>query len=544
MKSQNTVAIPEKALVYKNNYVYFNIVRNYDPEVQYATYGRKCIGKKVADKLMVPNKNYAFLFRKDELPEPPERSDVLSIGMYSIIQKVCADFNVDEALSVFDDDTVYLIKDLASYMIIMSSAAFQHFESYGFSHPLWSERAYSDSYISGWLKEDISVTQIVECVDLWASMHIGEGRCLVCYDSTNINSVAEGISLVERGHAKDDPTKPQINIDYVVKQSDGVPLLYKSFPGSIVDITEASDMIQIIKKLGYTEITAICDRGYISVENVRAFDAAGIDFLLMVKSNLTCFKSMVRRYGLVIRMRSSHYLPDTDQYGITVHDYLFEEGPKRYFHLIWDQKKGENGRRSIMKTVARYESILEKKKTDGSPVSEKQEKQFAAYFTLQFEEGSRRLASYKRNPTAIDLAVNYEGFILLVGSRKQTCAEALDDYSKRDCVEKDFRALKSELGMDPIGTQLDETTDSKIFISFIAGIIRALVLNGTRKLRIKDRKQYTVPAIIKEMEKVQAIRDYKTSKYERRYRLTAKQKAVTSAFALSESDIDEIASFL
>ena len=202
MKSQNTVAIPEKALVYKNNYVYFNIARNYDPDVQYATYGRKCIGKKVADKLMVPNKNYTFLFKKDELPEPPERSDVLSIGMYSIIQKICADFNVDEALSVFDDDTVYLIKDLASYMIIMSSAAFQHFESYGFSHPLWSERAYSDSYISGWLKEDISITQIDECVNSWASMHIGKGRCLVCYDSTNINSVAEGISLVERGHAK------------------------------------------------------------------------------------------------------------------------------------------------------------------------------------------------------------------------------------------------------------------------------------------------------------------------------------------------------
>lgn len=60
MKSQNTVAIPEKALVYKNNYVYFNIARNYDPDVQYATYGRKCIGKKVADKLMVPNKNYTF----------------------------------------------------------------------------------------------------------------------------------------------------------------------------------------------------------------------------------------------------------------------------------------------------------------------------------------------------------------------------------------------------------------------------------------------------------------------------------------------------
>lgn len=544
MKAKNTVAIPEKALVYKNNYVYFNVVRNYDPEVQYATYSRKCIGKKVAERLMVPNKNYAFIFEKEQLPEAPERSDVLSVGMYAVIQKVCADFKVDEALSVFDDATVYLIKDLASYMIVMSSAAFQHFESYGFSHPLWSERAYSDSYITGWLKDNIRTTQVEECVDLWASMHIGKGRCLVCYDSTNINSVAEGISLVEKGHAKDDPTKPQINIDYVVKQSDGVPLLYKSFPGSIVDITEASDMIQSINKLGYTEITAICDRGYISVENVRAFDAAGIDFLLMVKSNLTCFKSMVRRYGLVIRMKSSHYLPDTDQYGITVQDYLFDEGPKRYFHLIWDQKKGENGRRSIMRTVAKYESILEKKKAECTPVSEKQEKQFAAYFTLDFKEGTRCLAACKRKPEAIDLAVNYEGFILLVGSQRQTCAEALDDYSKRDCVEKDFRALKSELGMDPIGTRLDETTESKIFISFIAGVIRALILNETRKLRIKDRKQYTVPAIIKEMEKVQAVRDYKTSKYERRYRLTAKQKAVTNAFALNESDIDEIASFL
>ncbi len=58
---------------------------------------------------------------------------------------------------------------------------------------------------------------------------------------------------------------------------------------------------------------------------------------------------------------------------------------------------------------------------------------------------------------------------------------------------------------------------------------------------IKDRKNYTVSAIVRELNKIEAVVDYKTGQYSRRYKLTAKQKAILSCLALSESDVDEFA---
>ena len=44
-----------------------------------------------------------------------------------------------------------------------------------------------------------------------------------------------------------------------------------------------------------------------------------------------------------------------------------------------------------------------------------------------------------------------------------------------------------------------------------------------------------------ELNKIEAVVDYKTGQYSRRYKLTAKQKAILSCLALSENDVDEFA---
>ena len=80
------------------------------------------------------------------------------------------------------------------------------------------------------------------------------------------------LKLVEKGHAKDDPTLCQVNMDYVVRQGDGLPVTFTTFPGSINDTAEASEMLRFFKDLldgtdkqdVRPDITMICDRGYLS----------------------------------------------------------------------------------------------------------------------------------------------------------------------------------------------------------------------------------------------------------------------------------------
>lgn len=55
-------------------------------------------------------------------------------------------------------------------------------------------------------------------------------RLYISYDSTNMNTKAEGVDMAEYGHAKEDSDIPQVNISYVVNHKDATPLFYEMYP--------------------------------------------------------------------------------------------------------------------------------------------------------------------------------------------------------------------------------------------------------------------------------------------------------------------------
>lgn len=209
---------------------------------------------------------------------------------------------------------------------------------------MFSEKIRSDSYISVFEREHLTIPKINQFKTLWAKKVIGDGKLYFCYDSTNVNSQAEGSFLVEKGHAKDDPSLCQVNTDYVVRQSDGLPVTFTAFPGSINDMAEASEMISFFEKLigseewhsKEPEITLISDRGYISEENVSLMDDAGIGFLLMLRRNMGITDAMLEEHAEEIRS-SLNYIADRDQYAKSFMAPLFDgDERERCFHIIWD----------------------------------------------------------------------------------------------------------------------------------------------------------------------------------------------------------------
>ena len=79
--------------------------------------------------------------------------------------------------------------------------------------------------------------------------------------------------------------------------------------------------------------------------------------------------------------------------------------------------------------------------------------------------------------------------------------------------------------------------ESKVFMTFLANIIRNEIYMKTKDLRIKDKKAYTIPSIISELNKIEAYKD-PNDKFIRRYTLTKKQKTILECFDIKESGID------
>ena len=178
----------------------------------------------------------------------------------------------------------------------------QHYPAWAREHALFSETIRDDSFLGKFLRGSLTIPKINCFKKKWASQNIGDGKVYLCYDSTNVNSQAEGVCIVQKGFAKDDKTLPQVNTDYVVRQADGMPLTYMHSPGSVADIAQAQEMIKFFD--GITDkdgknvsIVLVCDRGYISENNLKQMDEAGIGYLLMLRTSFGKHKELCDKFA-------------------------------------------------------------------------------------------------------------------------------------------------------------------------------------------------------------------------------------------------------
>jgi transposase len=115
-----------------------------------------------------------------------------------------------------------------------------------------------------------------------------------------------------------------------------------------------------------------------------------------------------------------------------------------------------------------------------------------------------------------------------------TAAEALRIYRGRDASEKLFRGDKSFLGNNSARVCFDEALSGKIFIEFVALILRNRIYAGLKNAQLKnDRKRnyMTVPAAIRELEKIEMSRRA-DNVYVLDHAVTATQKEILAAFGL------------
>ena len=131
-----------------------------------------------------------------------------------------------------------------------------------------------------------------------------------------------------------------------------------------------------------------------------------------------------------------------------------------------------------------------------------------------------------------------------------TAKEAIDLYKSRDVSEKLFRGDKSYLGNKSLRVHSDESASAKIFIEFIALIIRSKIYTSLKEEMNKIDKRpnfMTVPAAIKELEKIEMVRQL-DNVYRLDHAVTATQKTILKAFGIDVSYVkykaDEISEAL
>ena len=523
----------------KGNAVYVNyeVGREYYPDRKYTIPKRVTIGKlsKADERMMVPNQNFLTYFPEIELPEEKfnsNRSSCLRIGAYIIIQKILDEYKLPELLGEqFEEKDLGLFLDLIAYTITCENNAGQYYPMYAFGHPLFTKgmRIYSDSKVSEFLC-GMTGEESIGFLNDWNASCDHREKIYISYDSTNKNSEAGNIEMVEFGEAKVDVGSPIFNYSIAYDTKNAKPLFYETYLGSIADISQLEYMLGKAKGYGYKNIGFILDRGYFSKGNIRKMDEYGYSFVIMIKGMAKLVNRLVLENKGKFEEERRYSIRKHHVYGITVKDKLYLDDEKdRYFHIYHSTGKEHGEKEELEEMLERLGKVIKAQYGTDYQLSDAEKEYFDTFY-----DSKGILTLVKEKDDVIKQALQLCGYFCIVTSDKMTAEEALDLYYSRDASEKLFRGDKSYLGNKSERTHYNESTEAKIFVEFVALIVRNRIYTKLKEElnRIDENPNYmTVPAALRELEKIEMIRG-RDRIYRLDHAVTKTQKTILNAFGM------------
>ena len=522
-------------------YIQYQYGSDYIKEKQYALPRRTVIGRAVEtdSDMMFPNEKYFEYFPDESVPQfrnSSGRSCGLNIGAWIVIDKIIQEYHLDSLVRNEVEDKPGLLLDLAAFMIITEDNAGFYYPDYAFEHPLFSRgmTIWSDVTVSRFT-HDLTMDQRVNMLNAWNADKDHRQKIYISYDSTNKNCKAGDIEIAEWGKPKVDIGAPQINISIAYDRTNSVPLFYEDYPGSINDSSQFQHAVDKVYSYGYRKIGFILDRGYFTKANLEDLDGKNYDFIIMLKGRKKLVADIVMENRNTFETARKNYIREYNAYGITVERPLFTgETEDRYIHLYYNVKRQAAEQEALERSLEKTRSELEKNMMKKVEISRDVLKLFDVGFSKDGE-----LLYYAEKEDEIERLIQLCGYFCIVTSSKMSARDALKLYKSRDESEKLFRADKSFLGSSSMRVHSTESVHNKIFIEFIALIIRSRMFTLLHALKVTQHRKVNylcVPKAIQELEKIQMVREA-DGIYRMDHAVTATQKTILSAFGMDEKDV-------
>lgn len=222
-------------------------------------------------------------------------------------------------------------------------------------------------------------------------------------------------------------------------------------------------------------------------------------------------------------------------YGITTTARLYEDDTaERYFHIYYNPSKQAAERERLEQRIEKLRQFMDRHVGK----DEKFGKTYQEYFHLHYSKQGIFLDADERTDV-IGRELQLCGYFCIITSEKMTASQALIQYKGRDISEKLFQSDKTFIGSKSERVQSSRSMSSKIFIEFVALIVRNRIYNLLKEqmIRMETKQKYmTVPAAIRELEKIEIVRRHGRN-YKLDHAVTRTQKLILNSFGFDETDI-------
>lgn len=367
------------------------------------------------------------------------------------------------------------------------------------------------------------------------------------------------------GYNRDKEDLQQVNYALLCLRNTAMPLFAWLLDGSISDVKTLQNTLQFLEKLDYNPDCLMLDRGFSSMENITFMLKKRLTFLQAVRVNAGWIREIIDA-GRETRLRPdsmwkagdrTYYVSSTKCQWVTMmktnkkgiseevtfvyicsnakgEKYIAKEDEQILsqhactVHVLFCQDLvGSQWDIFMGKLNAEYERLSADE--DSEPASE-----FKCYFVLEKKKWARKRTVDFNMEKILRHRNLYAGHTCFITNDKTiaTAEQALEEYSTRDYIEKDFDEMKNDLDMRRIRVHTDGRMRARLFIQFIAEIfIREIRVRLSLSEECKKMTRKQIISHIKGIYKIKFTGKYRDVHPE----LSKSQRAILEALEIRDS---------
>ena len=417
---------------------------------------------------MEPNRNYYEFFKIT--PGMPDIA-VWDYGYSYLALKCCQDMGLTACLhEVFGGQATDIIASAA--YIVREGSSMDAIDD-------WLERTLVPGYLKSLdsqstsrLFESISPAHTHEFFKKWVAVaRTGEN---VCYDVTSISSYSRTMTDVEYGYNRDGEDLPQFNIGMFCDERSKLPLYFNRYNGSLTDKTNLSYVLDHAGEVGLTDIKFVVDGGFVGEECIRNLSTHSRAFTIGIPAYLNIAVDMLKshaqgmeRYANKLSGKNMYCVDKSfAYYGVSGRLMLFYD-PMNHAQLCNEMSERILALSAELSGLKRY------------PASRL--KRYTHYFRIIRHEVDTGF-DFAVDADKVDALRQYKGFFLIFSTDHGISHEdVLYHYRAKDAAEKLFDQLKIDMQGARIRTHNEQTTTGKVFVLFVALVIRTYMIGILNK---------------------------------------------------------------
>jgi transposase len=519
----NPVAMPDKKITIKKSasgteYVYYT-TRAYRNKNGKPTSDEVGIGKKdSATGKLIPNRRYFEIFQETAPPATGTAAvkSVQSCGNISALEDIASQLGLSSILEECFPDAWNRILVCAIYMLCEGNVMM---------------------YMGDWFDETrvklVERMDDTDCSKLFAAIteeerrrffaewvkHRGEREYIV-YDVSSISTYSENIDFAEWGYNRDDEKLPQINLGMYYGLTTQTPVYYSIYSGSIPDKSYLEFMMTCTQDMGISGICFVMDCGFVTEGNLHRLREVQFDFITALPGSRLEALRLIDGNKNEVR-KSKNRIKEYEVYGIK--QVIELHGENLVAHIYFDSKKQIFDEKELYARIEKLQTALEKMSG-----SKRATRKYKDYFVIN--EKPDDAFSFELDTHKIDEKLDRAGFFILLASNPNLSSnDVLKIYREKDVIEKNFDQFKNRLDFRRMRTHWNSTTEGKLFVGFIALILRAYLLR-----KIKDgtnTKRLIFDKVLIELRKIKMLT--LTDSSEILMPLTKFQKIILAALGVS-----------